>query len=327
MLLEQGYNVKGVTMLLHDTKSAKDAIEDAKKLACIAGIEHEVVDFRKEFEEIVINDFVEKYSKGKTPNPCVICNRHIKFGLLEKYTKNLGYDYFATGHYARIERKQDEIYLKKAVDLSKDQSYFLHDLSKDQLEMVIFPLGDISSKSETRKYLSNRNFEIASKGESQEICFIEDESYVNFLKKRIQIKDGDIIGKNGIVLGKHNGTVNYTVGQRKGLGISYSKPLFVTEVDSSKNAVYVGLEQDLYKDSVMIKNINIISKELLENKNDLTCKIRYRSKDLPIKNIDIFENDKICINFKNGQKSISPGQYAVIYCGEYVVGGGEITLE
>lgn len=327
MLLEQGYDVSGVTMLLNDTKSAKDAIDDAKELAIRVGIEHEVVDYRKEFEEIVVKYFIEKYVEGKTPNPCIVCNKNIKFGLLEKYAKTLSYDYLATGHYANVERNNGTVYLKKAKDLAKDQSYFLHDLNKSQLEKVIFPLGDIASKSETRKYLADRNFDIASKGESQEICFIENESYTNFLKKRIQIKEGDIIDNNGNILGTHNGTINYTIGQRKGLGISHKTPLFVTKIDALQNKVYVGSEQDLYKDNVVIKNVNILADDLLKDVENLTCKIRYRSNDIPIKNIDVIKNDILCINFKSRQKSISPGQFAVIYNGDYVVGGGEITLE
>lgn len=321
-LIDQGYEVTGVTFKINNNANTIKSIEDASKIAKIYNINHIVVDYTDVFKNEIIDYFIDTYKQGKTPNPCVVCNKKIKFGQLNELRKKLGIDYIATGHYVNIEEKYGKFYLKKATNKKKDQSYFLNQISSEILEFCIFPLGNVQTKEYVRRILTDNNIEIASKKDSQEICFIEDDDYGKFLKEYIPENVGIIKDSKNKVLGKHRGTHFYTIGQRRGLGVSYSEPVFVKKLDVINNEIVVGSESELYSDSVTIKNINILAPEFLKEK--LTGKIRYRSNEYEIESID-FKDKEASIKFKEMQKSVTPGQYLVIYFNEYLVLGGEIT--
>lgn len=321
-LLKEGYEVTGVTFRVNSSTNTDKAIEDAAKLAKKYNIKHIVVDYSKIFKDEIIKYFVNTYKLGKTPNPCVICNKKIKFGMLNELRKKLNLDYIATGHYVKVEKELGNFYLKKALDKKKDQTYFLNQISLEVLQYCIFPLGNIQSKEYVRRILADNNIEIATKKDSQEICFIEDNDCAKFLNKYIPEKEGPIINDENEILGKHKGAHLYTIGQRRGLGISYSKPVFIKKINVKSNEILVGNEEDLYTDIVTIKNVNILASEFLDKK--LTGKVRYRSKEYEIEKIDV-NNTLVNIKFKEKQKSVTPGQYLVLYYNEYLVLGGEIT--
>lgn len=321
-LLKQGFEVIGVTFKINDNDNTNKSIEDAAKMAKFFNIKHIVVDYSNIFKKEIIENFIDTYKSGKTPNPCVICNKKIKFGELNALREELDLDYIATGHYVNVENKNNKFYLKKALNLKKDQSYFLNQVSPDILKYCIFPLGNVQTKEYVRSVLTDNNIEIASKKDSQEICFIEDNDFVNFLKEYIPEKEGIIRNNSNKVIGKHKGTCFYTIGQRRGLGVSCSKPVFVKKINVDTNEIIVGEEDELYTETVRIKNVNIFCPELL-NEN-LTGKIRYRSNEYEIEKIEIIENF-VDIKFKVKQRSVTPGQYLVVYYNEYVVLGGEIT--
>ncbi|MEG0872565.1 MAG: tRNA 2-thiouridine(34) synthase MnmA [Clostridia bacterium] len=322
-LKEQGYDITGVTFKINECEATIQQVKDAKKVCDYLKIEHVIVDFTDTFNEKVIKYFVDSYKEGITPNPCVICNKEIKFGELNKIRKKLGCDYIATGHYARCEKIEEEYYIKKAVYLKKDQSYFLNQISKEVLPFIIFPLGQVESKEYVREYLNARNIEIANKKESQEICFVENDNLKAFLSEYIKPKEGNIIDEQGIIKGVHEGSNYYTIGQRRGLGVSNKEPLYVLNTDISKNIVYVGTQKSLFKNKVTIKNINVLSKKLLENKEKLYGRTRYRSKDTKIKEIKVHKNTADVI-FCDDIRSIARGQFLVVYNQDNVVLGGQI---
>lgn len=326
ILKRQGLEVVGVTMkLLGNDKDIKDdtAIQDAKKVCDTLGIEHVVVDYSKEFKEKVIGDFINKYNEGKTPNPCIVCNKYFKFGMLWEKAKELGCKYIATGHYAIIERVNGEYILKRAVSKEKDQSYVLYNISRDMIPFVKFPLGTFESKDEIRKVLEDEGLEIISKKkDSQDICFIPDNDHIRFLEGYINKKEGNIAYKDGTVLGKHLGTHRYTIGQRRGLGVSYKSPLYVMDLDNKTNSVIVGNKEDIFKASLIADNINLlVDKEELEKK-ELAAKVRYSSEAYPA-TVKV-ERDKLKIEFKDKVKAITKGQSVVVYDNDRVVAGGEI---
>lgn len=326
ILKKQGLEVIGVTMkLLESEKDIKDdtAIIDAKKVCDTLGIKHVVVDYSKEFKEKVIGDFVSKYTEGKTPNPCIVCNKYFKFGMLWEKAKELGCKYIATGHYAIIQEVDGEYILKKAVSKEKDQSYVLYNISRDMLPFVKFPLGIFKSKEEIRKVLDDEGLDIISKKkDSQDICFIKDNDHIRFLEGYINKKQGNIVYKDGKVLGKHLGTHRYTIGQRRGLGVSYKSPLYVMDLDSKTNSVIVGDKEDIFTNNLMADNINLlIDKDEIE-KRELAAKVRYSSEAIPA-NVKV-EGNKLKIEFKEKVKAITKGQSVVVYDNDRVVAGGEI---
>ncbi len=330
LLKKQGYEVIGCTMILcENTKkeNVNQAIIDAKKVCEKLNIEHHIFDLKEEFKTYVVNPFIKEYEKAKTPNPCVECNKFIKFGLLYKKAKELNCDYIATGHYAKIEysEKYKQKVLKKAKEEKKDQSYFLYGITKEKLEHIIFPLQDYTEKTEIREIAKQNGLEIAEKKDSQEICFIQDNNYTKFLKeqKQFKIKKGNIVLKTGEVLGKHEGIYKYTIGQRKGLGISYSEPLYVTKIDLQNNQVIVGKEEELYSNILYAKNLNWQID--VEKKQELKCfaKIRYRAKESEA--TIFFIGNTVKVEFEKEQRAITPGQSVVFYDAEGVLlGGGEI---
>ena len=351
LLKKQGYEVIGATMRLWEndviSKVKNDkAIEDAKKVCEKLNINHIVFDLHEEFYDDVVKDFIEEYKMGRTPNPCIVCNKYIKFGNFFKKAKELGIDFVATGHYAKIEysKEYNQNVIMKANEQRKDQTYFLYGIPKEKLDYIIFPLQNYNSKDEIRKIALENNLEVAEKKDSQEICFIDEKGYKHFLVKcgKIKPKEGNIILKNGKILGKHSGYVNYTIGQRKGLGVSFKEPLYVIGLNPLKNEVIVGKEQDLYADSLYVTNINWQVPNMEFEGKELFAKVRYRSKDAKcqiesIKKLENLENinyigniksnksEIIKIKFHEPQRAITPGQSIVFYDEKGVLlGGGKI---
>lgn len=321
-LIKQGYEVTGVTFKINNNSNTINSIEDASKVAKHFNIKHIVVDYTDVFKKEVIEPFINTYKIGKTPNPCVVCNKKIKFGELNALREKLNLDYIATGHYVNIEKMNEKFYIKKALNKKKDQSYFLNQISPEILQYCIFPLGNVQTKEYVRGILADNNIEIASKKDSQEICFIENNNFAEFLKEYIPEKVGIIKDINNNTIGEHKGTCFYTIGQRRGLGISCSKPTFVKKIDAQNNEITVAEEEQLYTNNITIKNVNILAPEFLDK--ELTGKIRYRSSEYKIKRLQK-NDDFIQIEFIEKQKSVTPGQYLVVYYQEYLVLGGEIT--
>lgn len=329
ILKKQGYEVIGVTMKLWKDSNEKTfqdtAIEDAKYVCEKLGVQHIVLDLEKEFKDIVVKDFIEKYAKSKTPNPCIVCNKYLKFGILFEKALELGCKYLATGHYANIEKdeKTSEYKLCMAASLEKDQSYVLYNIPRGMLKNVLFPLGKFMTKDETRNIVLQEGLDILSrKKDSQEICFIPNDDHISFLEKYISKKSGNIVHSSGLILGKHQGTYRYTIGQRKGLGISYKEPLYVTEIDGDKNEILVGDKQEIYKKELMAENINTLCDVSEIDGKKLTAKIRYSSK--PEEAYIYIEKNKLKVVFTNPVKAITSGQSVVIYDGKRVLAGGEI---
>lgn len=328
-LLDEGNNdVIGITMVLNDENdthlkraSIKD-IEDARNICNHFGIKHYILDVKKIFKDKIISYFIKEYLNARTPNPCLICNPIIKFGIMKNYANSLGYEYFATGHYARIEKENNQIVLKKGIDTKKDQSYFLSLIPKKLLEKIIFPLGNYT-KGEIRSYLESKGLHIASKKESQEICFIKNNDYRNFIKTYTtsKIENGIIEDENGNFLGYHKGLPFYTIGQRRGLNIAFGKPIYVRELKIKENKLIVGNKKK--SKEFFVKNINwFYEYEKIKNRI-LQVKIRYRGKlnDCHLEKSDL---NSIKIIFKEPVSSITPGQGAVLYLGDIVVAGGII---
>lgn len=334
LLKEEGHDVIGITMQILDYKDSEggccsfDHVVDARRTAEELGIPHYVVNYTDEFKDYVLKDYVRKYESGKTPIPCVLCNQYVKFDLLLKRTLELGADYLATGHYARIEEENGVYYLKKALDESKDQTYFLYTLGQKELSRLMFPLGSLR-KVEVRALARDRSLRPAETPDSTGVCFVPMGNYRDYLISRSEFKEsaGDIVNMEGEVLGSHKGVFAFTVGQRRGLGIATGKPVYVTSIDPGANRVVVGAENVLYRDKLIAQNISWIDNthniseigEILEVK----AKVRYRhsASDATVKMCS--EKDAI-VQFKDRQRAITPGQAVVFYRGERVLGGGWI---
>ncbi len=326
LLKEAGYEVIGATLNLFPNGSCCSYI-DVKNLCNKLGINHYILEGKEEFKKYVIDDFMDCYANCRTPNPCIECNRYLKFGLMYEKAKDLGCEYIATGHYAKTEYSEEykKWILRKSKSIKKDQSYVLWNIPKEMLEKVIFPLADFESKDEIRQIAKEHDLSVASKPDSEDICFIPDGNYKKFLEENSSIKpfEGNIVDSNGEVLGKHTGLYNYTIGQRKGLGISYKEPLFVIGFDKNKNEVIVGTEKELYKNEVIISDINLLLFDKLEDSINVKVKTRYSSKEADAKAIQLNKNH-IKIIFDEPQARITPGQSLVMYIDDIVVGGGKI---
>jgi len=323
LLKEEGYDVLGITIHHYD---GNESLESAEQVAQNLEIPWHVLDFTKEFKSIVIEYFCNEYLAGRTPNPCVICNLKIKFGLLLEKAKSLGADYLATGHYAINEynQKSKKFLLKRGIDESKDQSYFLYRLNQDVLPYILFPLGKFKKK-QTREKAKKYGLKNYKKAESQEICFIRDDNYRKFLTQHIKgaIKPGKFIDKKENILGEHQGIPFYTIGQRKGLGVSLNKRMYVTKINFRQNVVTLGDDKDLYRGKLFVKDLSFISGNKLLETIKAEVKIRYNSKKSPAI-ISHYSKDKVLIDFKKPQRAVTPGQSAVFYQGDVVVGGGII---
>ena len=329
LLKKQGFEVIGATMVLCNSKD-KNNINDAKNVCEKLNIKHIVIDCRKEFQKYVIDNFVNEYKCGRTPNPCIECNKHLKFDVFFKKAEELGCKYIATGHYAKIEFDEElnEYILKKSKSGKKDQSYFLYRISKECLPNILFPLSEFEEKEDIRRIAEENNLNVAKKKDSQEICFIPNDDYVSFLntefeKEQYILKNGTIKLKDGTVLGKHSGIINYTIGQRKGLGISYKEPLYVLDINSRKNEVIVGNESQLYSNELYANELNFLVKNInLSEPVEIKAKVRYRAK--PAEAVLSIENNIAKVMFKEPQRAITKGQSVVFYINDIVLGGGKI---
>ena len=325
LLKEEGWQVSGVTMCLGLESSSQkiqgcnaQAIDLAKRVAKKLDVPHYVMDFSRDLQEKVIAPFISEYLKGRTPNPCVECNRNLKFGSLLKKARGLGFDFLATGHYAKIENFEGNFFLKKAKDKNKDQSYFLYPIKKEYLKFIKFPLGEFT-KEEVRALAKKISLEVAERPASQDICFFSQKNYRNFLVKEVSQKEGDIVDLRGNVLGRHKGIGFYTIGQREGLGIALGKPLYIVGIDSERNWIIVGDKKDLLAKALSVENLNILVDSLPKR---AFAKIRYRHKEAEC---SIFlEEDKARVFFSEPQEAITPGQSIVFYDKDRVLGGGVI---
>ena len=327
LLQKQGYEVTGITMELYSNQDIDDSkYDDVKNICKSLGIKHYIFDFRKEFKEKIIKDFISCYADCKTPNPCIECNKYMKFGLMYEKAKELGCEYIATGHYAKTEysEKYKKYVLKKSNAGKKDQSYVLWSVPEELIKHIIFPLSDFENKEQIREIAKNNNLEVANKPDSEDICFIPDKNYKKFLENNSNIrpKKGNIVNSKGKVLGIHNGLYNYTIGQRKGLGISNPVPLFVLGFDKEKNEVIVGEEKELYKKESLVTDINLLLMEKIDDWIHVEVKTRYSTKQAKAKIKQ--ENKLIKIIFDEPQRAITPGQSAVFYIDDIVLGGGKI---
>lgn len=335
VLCEQGYNVIGITLQLYDHGVAvgkKNAccagqdIYDAKMVANKLGIPHYVLDYESKFKESVIDNFVDSYLRGETPLPCVQCNKSVKFRDLIKTTKELGADKLVTGHYVQKINGDNGPELHMGLDSLKDQSYFLFATTKEQLEYLDFPLGGLT-KDETRKLASKFGLEVADKPDSQDICFVPDRNYKNVINKirPNASTSGKILHINGFELGTHSGIINYTIGQRRGLGISYHEPLYVIKIDPSNNIVYVGPESALHVQEFVIKDVNWLADSIKDGEK-LEVSVKVRSTRPPrLAKISKLGGDRMKVKFLSEEKAVAPGQACVIYDGTRVLGGGWIT--
>ena len=340
LLLEQGYEVVGVTFRTFDSIKESclakekgccsvESIMEAKHNAERMGFEHHIVDFRETFKQCVIQNFIDEYMSGRTPNPCVLCNSHIKWGELMRVADEFGCDYIATGHYARIAERDGHVYLRMAADTQKDQTYFLWMLTEEQLRRTIFPLGDLT-KDQVREIARQHGYEkLATKRESQEICFIPDDDYRAFLRANVpdyneRVCKGNYIDAEGKVLGKHEGFVNYTIGQRKGLGIALGQRAFVTHIDAEKNQVTLGTYDDLYATELKFKPFSLCRHDVMSS-SPIYAKVRYRSKAVEIKSpITNHQSQTGSLTFSEPIWGITPGQSVVLYQDDLVIGGGII---
>jgi len=318
LLKEQGHEVIGMTMRLWPESRccSSEGIRDAVQVARNIGIKHAFLSLSRIFNEKVIKYFLEEYRRGRTPNPCVVCNREIKFRILLEKAKSLGAKFVATGHYARIEKKKGRCLLKKGIDSDKDQSYFLYDLSQSQMNSVIFPIGGYT-KARVREIAGKKGLPVAEKPSSQDICFAEDR---RISERSAGFKPGPIIDLSGREIGQHKGLVHYTIGQRRGIGISSKEPLYVVAIDASRNAVIVGHDKMLYADCLKARRVRYIIPQTAAF--DAGVKIRYRA---PAAGAWIIpEGRNAAVKFQKPQRAVTPGQSAVFYDGEYVIGGGII---
>ena len=329
LLKEQGYEVIGTTLELFTGSSCcnTNTYMDAKNVCNYLGVPHFIYNCKEEFRKCVIQDFIDCYANCKTPNPCIECNKYMKFGFMWEKAKKLGCNYIATGHYAKTEYSEEygRWVLKKSNAGKKDQSYVLWNIPKELIEHVLFPLADFEDKEQIREIARQNNLKVANKPDSEDICFVPDGNYKKFLENNSDIKPkkGDIVNSKGKILGKHTGLYNYTIGQRKGLGISYKVPLFVLGFNPAKNEVIVGEEKELYKKEITVTDINLLLVDEIKEPMEVNVKTRYSSKVAKAK---IMQNgNEIKVEFEEPQRAITPGQSAVFYVGDIVLGGGKIA--
>lgn len=337
LLKQQGYDVIGVTMQIWQPEDActvsehggccgQSAVEDARRVAQMLEIPHYVMNFRKEFKTQVIDYFVDEYLHGRTPNPCNACNRHIKWEALLRRSLQIGADYIATGHYARIEKLPNGRYaIRNSVTARKDQTYALYNLTQEQLAHTLMPVGEYT-KEQIRQIASEIGLLVADKPDSQDVCFIPDNDYASFVEKERNGNVppvGNFVDKQGNILGQHKGITHYTIGQRKGLGIAVGHPIFVTEIRTDTNEVVLGEHEDVFTDSLLCDRVNYMGMEDLHEERHVTAKIRYAHAGEGCTLIPRSDGKIKCV-FDKPVRAVTPGQAVVFYDGEYVLGGGSI---
>jgi tRNA-specific 2-thiouridylase len=324
LLQKQGFIVEGVTMKL--TAGLCCDIGSAQAVCAHLGIPHRMIDAQAEFSRVVIRDFISEYRRGRTPNPCIKCNDLVKFQLLLDYARSNGFESLATGHYARIEqdRSTSRFLLKKGIDAGKDQSYFLYRLTQEQMKHILFPLGELR-KTEVRTLARASALPAAERPESQEICFVPDNNYRSFLKEHAPeaLRPGEMVMTDGKVVGKHEGIAFFTVGQRRKLGVAAGERLYVVRVEPGTNRIVLGKLAELQTAEMSVSDLNFIAIDRLPGRMNVTTKIRYRSPFAPAV-IEPAVSDRIRVTFDNPVPGVCPGQAAVFYDGEVVVGGGII---
>ncbi|MBQ3379993.1 MAG: tRNA 2-thiouridine(34) synthase MnmA [Clostridia bacterium] len=337
IMKENGYDCIGVTMRLFSNEDIKvsnertccslDDAEDARAVARSLGIPHYVFNFSDKFKEYVIERFIYAYENGMTPNPCIDCNRYLKFDKMFLRAQELGCDRVVTGHYARIEfdEKSGRYLLKKGSDPKKDQSYVLYSMTQEQLKHTIFPLGAMT-KAQIRKIAEKNGFVNAKKHDSQDICFVPDGKYADFIERYTgrTYPEGDFIDISGHVLGRHKGIIRYTVGQRKGLGLSMPEPVYVSKIDPLDNTVTLSKNSELFSNVLIAKNINLIPVKEITSPIRLTAKVRYRHPESPAL-VTQLDRDVIRVEFETPQRAVTRGQAVVLYDGDVVFGGGTIV--
>ena len=334
LLKEQGYDVIGVTMQIwQEDKEYEEreggccslsAVDDARRVADKIGIPFYVLNFRDSFKKNVIDYFIDEYMEGKTPNPCIACNKYLKFDELLKKAQGIGADYIATGHYAKIEEHNGRYILVKSDDDKKDQTYALYNMTQEQLAHTLMPCGEYT-KDRIREIAKEIGRDVHNKKDSEEICFISDNNHGKYISEAMpgKVKQGNFVDKDGNILGKHKGIVYYTIGQRKGLGLAMGRPVFVTDINPLTNEVVVGAEEDIFKTDLICKDINFIAFDNLDKSLELKAKIRYSAKPATA-TITPLENGKVRVSFKEKQRAITKGQSVVFYLDDLVVGGGII---
>ncbi|MBN1869135.1 MAG: tRNA 2-thiouridine(34) synthase MnmA [Candidatus Omnitrophica bacterium] len=335
LLKEREYDVTGITMRFHvahpgDKKApcCSDAeLRDARRMSKTLGIPHHIVDYSLEINDHVIDHFMGEYLNGRTPNPCVRCNQLIKFGKLFEKSQSLGADFLATGHYAKVcyNAEAGRFELKKARDLKKDQSYFLYQINREILGKILFPLGELT-KAEVRGLARRYKLDVAEKRESQDICFVSDQGYKDFIRARMGehvFEPGDFVDNNGKVVGQHKGILNYTIGQRDQLGIALGAPVYVYRIDKQTNTVYVGPEECLYAQGLTASQLNMVSMNIPAETMEVSARIRYNAPE--VKGfLTYLGQDRIRLEFAEPQKAVTPGQSAVFYHGDVMLGGAVI---
>jgi len=320
ILKNQGYQVFGITMLLNSDYSDK-TIEQAKRVTDRLAIPHHVIDFGELFSQKVITPFCNEYMRGRTPNPCVNCNHYVKFGALLNKARELGADFMATGHYARIESYPEGYQLLRGIDHAKDQSYFLYTLGQEQLKHLLLPVGYLN-KAKVKRTSIELDLTDANRHESQDICFIPDNNLHSFIKEHIPSQPGDIVDTEGKTLGKHRGLAYYTIGQRQGLGLASDKRLYVIKLDAGNNRLVAGNRDQLFASRLFANQISWISGKAPEVLRGITAKVRYKSPEVVV-NLTLYNNSAE-VRFAQPQRAIAPGQSIVFYRGEVVLGGGII---
>lgn len=337
LMKDRGYDCIGVTMKLLNNEDvlmpkehsccSLDDVEDARSVANLLDMPYYVFNFSERFNEEVIQRFIKAYENGMTPNPCIDCNKHLKFDKLFLRAKELGYYYVVTGHYARIEK--DEVtgryILRKSLNKEKDQSYVLYSMTQEQLKHTLFPLGEME-KTRVREIAQEQGFINAKKHDSQDICFVQNGNYADFIEKHTKrtYPEGNFVDMDGNVLGKHKGIIRYTIGQRKGLGLSLKEPMYVVSLDLKNNNVILGRNQDLFSKELVAEDINLISVEKIDKEMRVKAKVRYRQPEQPATVIQTDDNH-LKIVFDEPQRAITKGQAVVLYDGDTVVGGGTIS--
>lgn len=331
LLQKQGYEVYGITLKLWEKPQRDDETDiawEAKKVCDKLGIQHYVLDGKEVFQKYVIDDFICQYKNCRTPNPCIECNKYLKFGYMYQKAKELGIEYIATGHYAKAEYSEEygRYVIKKSDNVAKDQSYVLYNIPKEVVGKVVFPLANMESKGEIRQIAREHGLEVANKPDSEDICFIPDGDYKRFLEKNsdLKVKEGNIVNQEGEILGKHQGLYRYTIGQRKGLGIAYSEPLFVIGFRPEKNELIVGTEKEIYQKEMLVNQLNFLLIDKLDEPMKVMVKTRYSSKEYPA-TIEMLQEDTIKVIFEEPVARITSGQSAVFYVNDIVLGGGKIV--